>query len=586
MTGLERVVVVSLTAAGERLASQLPYERRRSQRGSGDFANEIRRLWAEVDGLVLVCATGIAVRVIAPMLSDKHHDPGVVCVDDDGRWAIALTGGHRGANDLAREVASLVDAEPVITTASDAADDVVPLDALVGFTARGDVAGITRAWLDGTPPALDRTDLPEWPLPGMLIEAAHERSRGMERSWAGSAETPLIRVSDRAAAPGHNEVVLCPQSLILGVGSSSDADPDGIAALAVDSLDAAGLNPAAVGLVASVDIKSREPGIVALAERFHAELRTFPAATLAQAAVPNPSPVVDAVVGTPSVAEAAALVAAGPGATLVLTKQRSATATVAVARRARPEGHLAVVGLGPGAAAWRTAAAARAVRSAEVVIGYGAYIAQATDLLGAHHEVIRSPIGDEAERCAEALDRAAGGQRVALVCSGDPGVYAMASLVCELAPAHGNPAITIEPGVTAALAVAATLGAPLGHDHAALSLSDLLTPWSIIERRLLAVAEADLVVSLYNPRSRRRTWQLERALEILSKHRPPDCPVAVAADVGRPDERMTATTLDELGPAMIETIDMLSLVMVGASTTRWVAGRMVTPRGYDALELT
>jgi cobalt-precorrin 5A hydrolase / precorrin-3B C17-methyltransferase len=599
MTASQRIVVASLTSAGERLAARLPYEHRRrgsgNERGErGGFAEAVRRMWGEVDGLVLICAAGIAVRVIAPCLTDKDRDPAVVCLDDGGRWAIALAGGHRGANTLAREVAGLVGAEPVVTIASDATAGVVALDTMTGFTARGDVAGVTRAWLDGTPPVLDRADLPDWPLPfslsqlvpSSLPQPAPEGRGGVKRSGAGSPSRArgVVRVSDRVLDAGHGEVVLCPRSLVLGVGASSNADASGVAALVTGALEAAGLETAAVDLVASVDIKAAEPGIVALAEWFAAELRTFPAAALSEEAdrkqVPNPSAVVGAAVGTPSVAEAAALLAAGPGATLVVPKQRSTEATVAVARRARPEGHLAVVGLGPGSPEWRTPAAARAVRTAEVVIGYGPYVDYATDLLESHHEVIRSSIGSETERCAEALERAAGGQRVALVCSGDPGVYAMASLVCELAPARGNPPVTIEPGVTAALAAAAVLGAPLGHDHATLSLSDLLTPWSAIERRLTAVAEADLVVSLYNPRSARRTWQLERALEILGKYRSPECPVAVAADVGRPGERVVRTTLGDMGPAMVEDVDMLSLVVVGASTTRWVAGRMVTPRGY------
>jgi cobalt-precorrin 5A hydrolase / precorrin-3B C17-methyltransferase len=156
-------------------------------------------------------------------------------------------------------------------------------------------------------------------------------------------------------------------------------------------------------------------------------------------------------------------------------------------------------------------------------------------------------------------------------------VYAMASLVCELAPDHGDPPISVIPGVTAALAGAAVLGAPLGHDHASVSLSDLLTDWDVIVRRLWAVAEADLVVALYNPRSRRRTTQLTDALAILSGHRSPDTPAAVLTDVGRPTERVIRTTLAGLDP---ETVDMHSLVIVGSSTTRWIGARMVTPRGY------
>jgi cobalt-precorrin 5A hydrolase / precorrin-3B C17-methyltransferase len=191
--------------------------------------------------------------------------------------------------------------------------------------------------------------------------------------------------------------------------------------------------------------------------------------------------------------------------------------------------------------------------------------------------VVRSPIGAERARVSEALQRAAAGERVALVCSGDPGIYAMASLVCELAPSHGDPPVTVVPGVTAALAAAAVLGAPLGHDHAAVSLSDLLTPWAVIERRLRAVAEGDFTVSLYNPRSKRRTTQLDRALEILAAHRPPATPAAIVTDVGRPAQRVVRTTLADFDP---EQVDMLSLVVVGSSTTRWQGDRMVTPRGY------
>jgi cobalt-precorrin 5A hydrolase/precorrin-3B C17-methyltransferase len=250
---------------------------------------------------------------------------------------------------------------------------------------------------------------------------------------------------------------------------------------------------------------------------------------------------------------------------------------VAVARRVRPEGHLAVVGLGPGDPALRTPAAAAAVRAADVVVGYGPYVDLAGDLLAARQVVVRSPIGAEAERVTEALQRAAAGEQVALVCSGDPGVYAMASLVCELAPEQVDPPVTVVPGVTAALAAAAVLGAPLGHDHAAVSLSDLLTPWPVIERRLRAVAEGDFTVSLYNPRSKRRTAQLDAALGILAAQRPPDTPAAIVTDAGRPAQRVIRTTLAGLDP---EQVDMLSLVVVGSSTTRWVGDRMVTPRGY------
>lgn len=557
------VLCCSVTEAGAELARRLPYEHRH-----GDLVATVAARWDEVDALVLVCATGIAVRAVAPWLASKADDPAVVCVDDGGRWAVALCGGHRGgANDLAREVAVLVDAEPVVTTATDWAG-LPALDALPGFTSAGDVAAVTRAWLDGRPPLVTRDPgLAHWPLPIGLSPP----------SRAGGTDAGAVTVTDadRAAAPG--EVLLRPPSLVVGVGASSGASTDGLRDMVHRALARAGLHAGAVGLVATVEAKRHEPAVVALAHTLGVPLRVLPAGLLAAVPVPNPSAVVAAAVGTPSVAEAAALAAAGPGAQLVVEKNRSSDSTVAVARRARPEGHLAVVGLGPGTAALRTPAAAAAVRQATVVVGYGPYVDLAEDLLGPAQTTVRSPIGAEAQRCGAALDLAQSGERVALVCSGDAGVYAMASLVLELAPAHGCPPVTVVPGVTAALAAAAVLGAPLGHDHAAISLSDLLTPWAVIERRIEAVATGDFAVSFYNPRSQRRTTQLERALAILSAHRPPTTPAAVVTDAGRPGQHVVRTTLAGLDP---EGVGMLSLVVVGSTTTRWSGDHMVTPRGY------
>src|SRR5205823_2829477 len=181
--------------------------------------------------------------------------------------------------------------------------------------------------------------------------------------------------------------------------------------------------------------------------------------------------------------------------------------------------------------------------------GYAPYVEACADLLQPHHEVVRSPIGEEVVRAKQALAEAAGGREVALVCSGDPGVYAMASIALELAADAPGVAIETVPGVTAALAASAAAGAPLGHDFATISLSDLLTPWEAIEARLRAAAAADFALALYNPRSERRTWQLDAARQILLEHRAPTTPVAVVTDATRSDEHVQVTTLAELDPA-------------------------------------
>lgn len=246
---------------------------------------------------------------------------------------------------------------------------------------------------------------------------------------------------------------------------------------------------------------------------------------------------------------------------------------------------LAVVGMGPGDRAHMTPAAAAAIGASEALVGYGRYL----DLLGdlaagkARHE---TGLGAETERAERALDLAAAGRPTALVSSGDPGVYAMATLVFERLAARERArreavAIEVVPGVSAMQVAAARAGAPLGHDFCAISLSDLLTPWAVIERRIQAAAWGDFVIAFYNPRSQRRCWQLGRAAELLRGHRPGDTPVTIGRNLARADERVTPTTLDALAGAEV---DMLSLVIVGNSQTRRVDDRIYTPRGYAAQE--
>ena len=575
-----RIVSLSITDRGSALAAKLPYEHRR-----GRLVETVKEEWGRCDGLVVFAAAAIAVRAIAGLLTDKESDPAVVSVDESGRHAIVLCGGHRReANALAREVAACTGASPVISTGTDLAG-LPALDTLSGFEARGDVAGVGRAWLDGRPPAM-RVDagLEAWPLPASLLGLSRiPYSAGTEDPVhpgnAGHPEHTTITVTDSPTQPVAGEVILAPRSLVLGVGASTGASPGGLDRAVNAALESANLDPRCVGAVATLDAKTAEPAIVAVAARLEVDLVGLGAADLATVEVPNPSETVRRAVGTPSVSEAAALLSGGPGAQLIAGKAISATgdSTVALVRRRTPPGLLSVVGLGPGDPRMRTLQATAAVRHAEVVVGYKGYIDAASDLLSNSQLVVSYPIGAESERVRDALGYAGEGRSVALVCSGDPGVYALASLAFELADGQGNPAIRVVPGVTAALAAAAILGAPLGHDHASISLSDLLTPWAQIERRIKAVAEGDFVVSLYNPRSARRSAQLPAAIKILSAHRSPSTPAAVVTDAGRPAETVTRTVLGKLDP---DGVGMYSLVVIGSTGTRWIGDRMVTPRGY------
>ncbi|MER7334301.1 MULTISPECIES: precorrin-3B C(17)-methyltransferase [unclassified Micromonospora] len=555
-----RIGLVAATAAGRRHARTLADAWPHARLVTADtVADALRAAWAECDAVVAFLATGAVVRVLAPLLGDKHTDPAVVVVDEAARHAVALLGGHAGgANDLAGRVGALLDAAPVVTTATDAAG-LPGLDTL-GWPVEGAVAAVSRAILDGEPVTLVADAA--WPLPALPDNV---------RPAPAPAGYRLL-VTDRVVPLDDRTAVLRPPSLVAGVGASRGVPAAEVRGLLDRVLAEAGLSPASLRHLASADIKADEAGIRATADALGVPLVTHPAAELAAVDVPHPSEVVRAAVGTPSVAEAAALL--GGDAALLVPKTATAMATVAVARHA-PRGRLAIVGLGPGAPDLRTGRAVAELRRAAVVVGLDQYVDQVRDLLRPGTRVLASGLGAEEERARAAVAEAVAGHAVALVGSGDAGVYAMASPALEYADERID--VVGVPGVTAALAAGALLGAPLGHDHAYLSLSDLHTPWEVIARRVAAAAEGDFVALLYNPRSRARDWQLGAALEVFAAHRPPDTPVGVVRNASRPDERVHLATLADFDP---ELVDMYSVVVVGSSQTRVVAGRMVTPRGY------
>jgi precorrin-3B C17-methyltransferase len=239
-------------------------------------------------------------------------------------------------------------------------------------------------------------------------------------------------------------------------------------------------------------------------------------------------------------------------------------------------GRLFVVGLGPGDRAAMTGQALEALRQAEVVIGYDGYFDWVDDLVQGK-ECLALPLTQEKERARLAVERLRQGHVVSVISSGDPGVYGMAGLVLQCLGTEGRDDVAIVPGVSAVNAAAALLGAPLGHDFAVISLSDLLTPWEVIERRLRAAAEADFVLAILNPKSQRRNWQFSRAREILAEHRAPQTPVGIVRNAYRPNQSVERTTLSHLREGVV---DMFATVIVGNSQTVQLGSAIITPRGY------
>jgi cobalt-precorrin 5A hydrolase / precorrin-3B C17-methyltransferase len=561
--------------------------------GSTPAASELlQSQWGGAQGFVVVGACGLVTRLIAPLLQGKNQDPAVVVVDPQGAFAIPLLGGHAaGAEALSQRVAALLGGQAVLTGSSGSQGKLAL-----------DTFGNSWGWR--------RSATGDWN--GLMQKAAAgERARlrvkqtnGTElwRGLAAAAASGLVagngdQSNDLTIGSGRGEGCRWhPPSLWLGLGCERGTSQELIARLVDQELDRLGLAPEAIAGMASIDRKSDEQAFLALAQERGWAQQWMPASTLNAIAVPNPSDAVAAEMGTASVAEAAALVAGGPGARLLLNKTiaraqggEQGAATLAIATCAEqwaPQaGQLHLVGSGPGRLDLLTPDARRALAEATVWVGYGLYL----DLL----EPLRRPdqlrcdgrLTEERARCAQALGLANQGLNVALVSSGDSGIYAMAGLALELwltqSPGQ-RPSFEVHPGISALQLAAARAGAPLMHDFCTISLSDRLTPWEVIEKRLEAAAAGDFVVALYNPRSKGRDWQLAKAQELLLAGRPGTTPVALARQLGRPEEQVSLHTLGDLP---IEQVDMLTLVLVGNSTSRTQDGRMVTPRGYPGAEL-
>ncbi len=587
-------VVLALSASGEGTAHRIAKALNGSVHGRMDrvthadayFDNALdhaRDLFAAGIPIIGVCASGILIRGVAPLLSDKRSEPPVISVSDDGAVVVPLLGGHHGANRLARQIAEALGGLAAVTTAGDVALGVALDEPPPGWRLANpqDAKSAMAALLDGQ---------------GATVEG--EGADWLKDLPQGHGVKINCTMDPVTSGPQH--LHFAPQRITLGVGCSRNCLPDELCRLVTQAMSDAGISPHAVHSVSTIDLKADEPAILDLARRLGVPLRLFTSAEL-EAETPRlatPSDVVFAEVGTHGVAEAAALAQGGAGATLHLTKRKTGNATCALALtnepltvlRGRPRGRLSILGIGPGQSTWRTPEVSRLAADAEELVGYGLYI----DLLGplaAGKQRSDFPLGGEEDRCRYALERAGEGRNVALVCSGDAGIYAMGALVFELLDRspdqHGvsdaarRVEVVCSPGVSALQAAAARAGAPLGHDFCTISLSDLLTPRTDILRRLHAAAEGDFVIAFYNPVSKSRRTLLAEARDILLQHRPADTPVLLASNLGRPTETVRYRRLDELE---VDEVDMLTVVLVGSSNTRLAhlgeGPRMFTPRGY------
>ncbi len=511
----------------------------------------IARAFRFSHAVVGVCAAGILIRAIGPSLKSKMTEAPVIAVSEDGASIVPLIGGHHGANDLARRIASATNGHPAITTASD-----------VRFGESLDEPG-----------------------EGLVLANPEDLKSATAAKLRGEEITQEISIYRKKGGPKH--LVYHPKTLTLGIGCERGTDPAEVQQLIAETLAKHNIAEQSVFRHASIDLKEDEPAVSQ-----YDPVMFFSAEELnAQShCISSPSGIVEREVGTPSVAEAAALALIGDDAELLIPKTKSKRATIAIAHskqayfqpNGRIRGVVSLVGIGPGDPRLITPEVDFTLWDSHEWVGYSLYL-DLVEHLRNGQERHDFPLGDEEKRCRHAIELAKQGKRVALVCSGDAGIYAMAALVYELIDREPcRIAVEVHPGISAFQMASARVGAMIGHDFCCISLSDLLTPWETIVQRVKAAAAGDFVISFYNPRSLKRADQIVKAFEILKPHRHPDTPVVLASNLGRAGENVRILRFDEF---RADDVDMLTLVMAGSSQSKAFKrgdGKTYayTPRGY------
>ncbi|RMN30581.1 CbiG protein/precorrin-3B C17-methyltransferase [Pseudomonas coronafaciens pv. zizaniae] len=515
-----------------------------------EFGTTVRQLYQQNTPIIALCAAGIVIRTLVPLLLEKGAEPPVLAVAEDGSAVVPLLGGLGGVNVMARSIASALGIAPAITTSGELRFGTCLLNPPSGY-ALGDLELGKRFVSD-------------------LLSGQRVRIEG-EAPWLAQAQLPedpqaerTIHVGSAVRAPSSNELLIYPRSVLVSVSAVTHE----LAAQVRTALRDANIAEQSLACLLASEDQMASALLHQAAEALGVPLRFERAGSASEMA-------------TGAVPQRLALLGMGDGIAIAVAAQPLDMQSIG-----RGRGRLAVIGLGPGAADLMVPAVKAELARANDVLGYETYVRMAGPFR-ADQVLHCTDNREEMLRARHAFELAAQGRSVVVVSSGDPGVFAMASAVLEALHESDDPhwhsvELEILPGVSASLATAAQAGAPLGHDFCVLSLSDNLKPWEIIEKRLDLACQADLALAFYNPISRSRPWQLGKALEIVRQHRSPQTPVTLGRDVGRPGQTLRVITLGELTP---EQVDMRTMVLIGSSLTctfpRNEGGSWVyTPRWY------
>jgi cobalt-precorrin 5A hydrolase / precorrin-3B C17-methyltransferase len=527
------------------------------------FGETLRELFTHGTPIIGICAAGILIRTLAPLLSDKRQEPTVLAVAEDGSAVVPLLGGLHGVNDLARQIAVIFDVPPAITTTGDIRFRTALLSPPQGYylanpdqakTFISDLLSGASVKLEGTAPWLSNSQLP----------IAKDSSLS-------------IQVTERSLSPSSNCLIYHPKTVAIALNNILSPDPETAIAFIHQTLLELNLSPHAIAAIFALELYAGHPGITAIAQALSVSTR------FVQPDQPDQPDL--------WTVETVAMSAVGSAGQLVLNAAECAIALAPlpldVNAIGRAQGQLAIVGTGPGSAQWMSPQVKELLKFATDWVGYSTYL-NLVEPLRQGQQRHESDNRVELDRARQALDLAAEGRSVALISSGDPGIYAMATAVFEVIEQDAKPEwqrldIQIAPGISALQAAASQVGAPIGHDFCTISLSDILKPWSVIEQRILAAAQTDLVIAFYNPISSQRTWQLAKAKELLLQVRSPQTPVILARNLGRSKEAIVITTLNQFQP---NDADMRTIILIGSSKTRIIQrpyGKVwvYTPRWYE-----
>ena len=551
----------------------------------------LREKWDKLDLIIFIGSVGASIRLISPLLSSKDKDPGVVVIDKNGSKIVPIIGAHQSnIQNIAFQICNLFGGE-IIETNNSIDQNYLNIDSF------GNQWGWKRSG-----------DIKDWSK--LVIKQSNNKEifcsqLSGNNLWRNSAAGNTIKhLSDKdyekkkssfhISVFGNHKNTWHPPTLWIGLGCERNTSKELIEDSLQKFLTTNNLSPLSIAGFATVDLKKDEQAILEISKEKNLPIKFFTSQELSAINTPNPSNVVLNEIGTPSVAEASCILAAGKGSKLLKekkifkstdsSKSTFGAVTIAVSESKNQysplTGEIHVVGSGPGDISYLTNDARKALSKCSIWIGYKMYLDLIKPLKRKDQVMIESNLTEEKERCEKAIKLAEKGIKVALISSGDAGFYGMAGLLLELVQKVSKdfrPSFEVHPGISSMQLAAALGGAPLMNDFCSISLSDKLTPWESIEKRIAGALLGDFVIAIFNPQSLERNWQLKRAIELCLGYRPGNTPVLIGRQVGRENQSKSFFNLDSMP---FQDIDMLSIIIIGNSKTTLVDEIFLTPRGY------